>query len=62
MKEIVSTSKLNLKKVACFCFPGTASTNECNYARNFGIRRADGRNVGDILIAGGQLRGLLWGS
>lgn len=53
MKEIVSTSKLSLTKVACSCRPGAAGTDQCNYGRSCGILRADGRNVGDILIAEG---------
>lgn len=53
MKEIVSSSKLSLTKVACSCRPGTEGTDQCNHGRSCGILRADGRNVGDILISEG---------
>lgn len=53
MREIVSTAKLSLTKVACSCRPGTEGTDRCNHGRSCGVLRADGRNVGDILISEG---------
>ncbi|MGR9499421.1 thermonuclease family protein [Rhizobium leguminosarum] len=53
LEEIVSKSSLQLTKVACSCAPGTEGTDRCNYGRSCGILRADGRDVGEILISEG---------
>lgn len=53
LKELVSKSSLQLTKVACSCRPGTEGTDQCNYGRSCGILRADGRDVGQILISEG---------
>ncbi|MBB4171599.1 endonuclease YncB(thermonuclease family) [Rhizobium sp. BK538] len=53
LKEIVSKSSLQLTKVACSCRPGTEGTEQCNFGRSCGILRADGRDVGQILISEG---------
>ena len=53
LAEIVSKSSLQLTKVRCSCAPGTEGTDRCNYGRSCGILRADGRDVGEILISEG---------
>lgn len=53
LKEIVTTSSVQLRKVACACAPGTEGTNRCNYGRSCGVLLADGRDVGQILISEG---------
>ena len=53
LKELVATSSMDLEKVRCACKPGTEGTDACNYGRSCGILRADGRDVGQILISEG---------
>lgn len=53
LKELVSTAKISLTKVPCSCRPGTHGTYKCNYGRSCAILKANGRNVGDILVAEG---------
>ena len=53
LKELVATAKLELKKIPCACEPGTEGTDACNFGRSCGILRADGRDVGQILISEG---------
>jgi micrococcal nuclease len=53
LRDLVATRLLEFVAVACACRPGTEGTPQCNYGRACGILRADGRNVGDILIAEG---------
>jgi len=53
LAEIVSKSSMQLTKVACSCTPGTEGTARCNYGRSCGILRADGRDIGEILISEG---------
>ena len=51
--ELAATSKMDLEKVPCACKPGTEGTDACNYGRSCGVLRADGRDVGQILISEG---------
>jgi endonuclease YncB( thermonuclease family) len=53
LKELFATSKMELEKVPCSCKPGTQGTKACNFGRSCGILRADGRNVGEILVSEG---------
>ncbi|MEO8667107.1 MAG: thermonuclease family protein [Bauldia sp.] len=53
LKELVATSRIDFSPVACACRPGTEGTSSCNYGRACGTLRADGEDVGDILIAEG---------
>jgi len=53
LKELVATSSMDLVKVPCACKPGTEGTDACNFGRSCGILRADGQNVGRILISEG---------
>ena len=51
VRELVRSSKLDFEFVACSCQPGTEGTQFCNYGRRCGILKADGRDVGAILIS-----------
>jgi endonuclease YncB( thermonuclease family) len=51
--ELADTAQLELKMVPCSCRPGTEGTDRCNHGRSCGSLFADGRDVGDVLIAEG---------
>ena len=51
--NVVATARLDFTKVACSCEPGTEEQSLCNYGRSCGSLRADGRDVGKILISEG---------
>lgn len=51
VRNLVRSSKLDFEFVACSCSPGTEGTPLCNYGRRCGILKADGRDVGAILIS-----------
>jgi endonuclease YncB( thermonuclease family) len=53
LKELAASADLKLQRVACACPPGTEGTDGCNYGRSCGNLFANGRNVGDVLIAEG---------
>jgi endonuclease YncB( thermonuclease family) len=53
LRQLVSASRLNFSPVACACKLGTEGTKSCNYGRACGTLRANGKDVGDILIAEG---------
>ena len=53
---IGSAASVELTPLPCACRPGTHGTNECNHGRSCGTLRADGRDIGDILIAEGLAR------
>lgn len=53
LEELVASSDLELEKVPCACLPGTEGTYECNYGRSCGILRANGEDIGRILISEG---------
>ena len=53
LQEIVGSGDVELARVACACPPGTEGTADCNYGRLCGKLRADGRDVGAILIGEG---------
>jgi endonuclease YncB( thermonuclease family) len=50
LRERVLSGDLDFRYVACSCPPGTAGTPACNHGRACGTLRANGRDVGDILI------------
>jgi endonuclease YncB( thermonuclease family) len=50
VREIVRTGKLDLQLMSCNCPPGTEGTPACNYGRQCGVLRSDGRDLRDILI------------
>jgi endonuclease YncB( thermonuclease family) len=53
VRDLVQAGNLDFEFVACSCPPGTEGTFACNYGRRCGTLRADGRDVGVILIAEG---------
>jgi endonuclease YncB( thermonuclease family) len=53
LQELVAGGGLSFEPVPCACRPGTEGTRACNYGRLCAYLRADGRDVGRILIAEG---------
>ena len=53
LREIVRAGNLDFQFVECSCKPGTQGTDACNFGRRCGVLKADGRDVGDILIEEG---------
>lgn len=53
LKELVASASLELQRIQCSCEPGTEGTKACNHGRSCGILRANGRDVGQILISEG---------
>lgn len=53
LRELTAGSDLSLTYVPCSCRPGTEGTNMCNYGRACGKLRADGKDVGTLLIGEG---------
>jgi endonuclease YncB( thermonuclease family) len=53
LREIVKSGNLDLSFVRCSCPESTQGTFACNYGRNCGTLRANGRDVGATLIAEG---------
>lgn len=51
LRDIVQSSKLDFEFVACACQAGTEGTPSCNYGRRCGSLKANGRDVGAILIS-----------
>jgi len=51
LRDLVRSSKLDFEFVACACLPGAEGTPSCNYGRRCGVLKADGRDVGAILIS-----------
>jgi endonuclease YncB( thermonuclease family) len=64
LKAIVTVSRhsLQLTEVRCSCPPGTESTQSCNYGRRCGLLKANGEDVGQILIREGLARPYVCGS
>src|SRR5262245_53553488 len=50
LRNLVRSSKLDFEFVACSCPPGTEGTPACNYGRRCGTLKANGRDVGEILV------------
>jgi endonuclease YncB( thermonuclease family) len=50
LRELVRTSKFDFEFVACSCRSGTAGTSSCNYGRRCGTLKANGDDIGVILI------------
>ena len=50
LRDIVRSSKLDFEFVACSCRSGTEGTSSCNYGRRCGTLKANGQDVGVILI------------
>ncbi len=51
LRDLVQSSKLDFEFVACACQPGTEGTPSCNYGRRCGTLKANGRDVGAVLIS-----------
>jgi micrococcal nuclease len=54
--------RLSLVEVSCSCAPGTHGTRFCNYGRRCGVLKANGEDVGQILIREGLARPFLCGN
>lgn len=50
---IRSANSIELTRVRCACAPGTEGTSRCNFGRQCGVLKLDGRDVGNILISEG---------
>ena len=50
LRDLVRSSQLDFKFVACACPPGTEGTPSCNYGRRCVTLKANGQDVGQILI------------
>jgi endonuclease YncB( thermonuclease family) len=50
LRQLVRSSKLNFEFVACSCPSGTEGTPSCNFGRRCGTLKANGDDVGLILI------------
>jgi endonuclease YncB( thermonuclease family) len=50
LRDLVHSSQLDFQFVACACPPGTEGTPSCNYGRRCGTLKANGQDVGLILI------------
>jgi endonuclease YncB( thermonuclease family) len=53
LQQLVGSGQVTLQRVACACKPGTEGTSRCNYGRLCATLRADGQDVGAILIREG---------
>jgi endonuclease YncB( thermonuclease family) len=53
LQQLVGAGRVTLQRVACACKPGTEGTSRCNYGRLCGTLRADGQDVGAVLIREG---------
>jgi len=54
LHELIQNSqRIEFQRVACACRPGTEGTKACNYGRECGSIRVDGRDVGSVLISEG---------
>jgi endonuclease YncB( thermonuclease family) len=51
LRDLVRSSKLDFEFVGCACEPGKEGTQSCNYGRRCGTLKANGRDVGLILIS-----------
>lgn len=51
LRDLVKDRNLTIEIVACACAPGMEATMRCNYGRQCGTLRANGRDVGEILIS-----------
>jgi endonuclease YncB( thermonuclease family) len=55
LKDLLARATvIDLRFVACACKPGTEGTEKCNHGRRCAYLSADGKDVGDTLIADGM--------
>jgi endonuclease YncB( thermonuclease family) len=63
LRELIdSAARSELTRVPCACRADTQGTRDCNYGRSCGTLRADGRDVGNVLIAEGLARPYVCGA
>ena len=53
LRQLAAAGGLELEPVRCACRPGTEGTDRCNFGRSCAILRAQGRDVGPIMISEG---------
>lgn len=53
VRDLVRAGNLDFEFVACSCPAGTEGTPACNYGRRCGTLKANGRDIGEILMAEG---------
>lgn len=53
LEQLVAAGNLDFARVRCSCPSGTEGTSECNYGRACGTLRANGKDVGAVLISEG---------
>jgi micrococcal nuclease len=53
LQVLVDTGSLELTLIACSCPSGTEGTPRCNHGRRCGVLRAEGRDVGSVLMSEG---------
>jgi endonuclease YncB( thermonuclease family) len=53
VRDLVQAGNLDFEFVACACSRGTEGTLSCNYGRRCGTLKANGRDVGEILMSEG---------
>ena len=51
VRDLVRDGNLDFEFVACACSFGTEGMPSCNYGRRCGTLKANGRDVGEILVA-----------
>jgi endonuclease YncB( thermonuclease family) len=51
LRDLVRSSKLDFEFVACAYPPGAEGTPSCNYGRRCGTLKANGHDVGAILVS-----------
>jgi endonuclease YncB( thermonuclease family) len=53
LRDLVKAGNLDFTYIRCSCPSGTEGTFGCNYGRDCGTLRSNGKDVGEILIAEG---------
>jgi micrococcal nuclease len=53
LRELVVSSTLDFEYVPCSCPAGSGGTYACNHGRRCGTLRANGQDVGEILVSEG---------
>ena len=61
LRQLVANSQTALEPVRCSCPPDTEGTQQCNHGRLCARLRADGQDVGSILISEGLARSYVCG-
>jgi endonuclease YncB( thermonuclease family) len=56
LRQLVANGQSTLEPITCSCPSGTEGTLQCNYGRLCARLRADGRDVGTVLISEGLAR------